>query len=163
MNSEDENMAPNTVQALSGHGMLRISRSVNRFIGTKTVIKFGNWNVRRLRQERIIEKLVSNFQQYMCCDRDATVGTYRMNLEDGVSMLISAKRDGLHYQEGVMVSRNANKALSEWEPIEERLLYARFMSKHGNISILVCYTPTNNAPDDMKDDFTESIRNSRQA
>jgi len=68
-------------------------------------------------------------------------------------MLISGRRDGLHYQGAGLVSRNANKALSEWEPIDERLLYARFKSVHGNISMLVCYAPTNNAPDDMKDDF----------
>jgi len=60
MNS-DENMAPSPVQPLSGQGVLRISRSVNRFIGTKTVIKFGNWNVRTLRQEGINEELGSIF------------------------------------------------------------------------------------------------------
>ncbi|XP_069990626.1 craniofacial development protein 2-like [Penaeus vannamei] len=77
-----------------------------------------------------------------------------MNLEDGVSLLISGRRDGLRYQGvGLAVSRNAKKALNEWEPTDERLLHARLKSKHGNINKLVCYAPTNNAPDDMKDDF----------
>lgn len=58
----------------------------------------------------------------------------------------------------MVVSRNANKALSEWELIDNRLLYARFKSVHGNISMLVCYAPTNNAPDDMKDYFYEKLQ-----
>ncbi|XP_066960701.1 craniofacial development protein 2-like [Macrobrachium rosenbergii] len=37
--------------------------------------------------------------------------------------------------------------------MEERLLYARFKSDHGNISLFVCYAPTNDALDERKDAF----------
>jgi len=88
MNSGDENMAPNTVQALSGQGVLRISRSVNRFISAKTAIKIGNWNVKTLRQEVIMEELVSNFRKCaldICAVTETRLlGIDRINLEDGV-------------------------------------------------------------------------------
>jgi len=81
-------MAPSPLQPLSGQGVLRISRSVNRFISAKTVIKIGNWNVRTLRQEGKVEELVSNFQKYdldkWAMTETRLLGIDRMNLEDGV-------------------------------------------------------------------------------
>lgn len=57
-------MAANPVQPLTGQGVLGISWSLGRLISAKTAIKIGNWNVRTLRQEVIMEELVSNFQKY---------------------------------------------------------------------------------------------------
>ena len=77
-----------------------------------------------------------------------------MVLDDGLRLLLSGRRDGMHYQGvGLLLGSKADKALCEWDPIDERLLYARFKSTHGNISMFVCYAPTNDAPDERKDEF----------
>ncbi len=62
----------------------------------------------------------------------------------------------MHYQGiGLLLGSKANKALCEWDPIDERLLYARFKSNHGNISMFVCYAPTNEGSDERKNAFYE--------
>ncbi|KAK2712175.1 hypothetical protein QYM36_011016 [Artemia franciscana] len=45
------------------------------------------------------------------------------------------------------------KALLSFTPISSHLLRARIDSKHGKITVLTCYAPTNEAEDEDKDDF----------
>ena len=50
-----------------------------------------------------------------------------MDLQDGLRLLTSGRQDGMHYQGvGLLLGSKANKALCEWEPIDERLMYAMF-------------------------------------
>lgn len=53
----------------------------------------------------------------------------------------------------MLLSKQAGQALDEWEPIDERIMYVRFKSSHGNMSIIVSYAPTNEADDNRKDNF----------
>ena len=45
----------------------------------------------------------------------------------------------------------------EWEPISDRLIRARFASNYCNVTILQCYATTNEAEEDVKDDFYEQL------
>ena len=51
------------------------------------------------------------------------------------------------------ISRNTRKALISWRPINERMLEARFEHRHGKLTIIVAYAPTNLAENDKKADF----------
>ena len=51
------------------------------------------------------------------------------------------------------MSRNTRKALISWRPINERMLEARFEHRHGKLTIIVAYAPTNLAENDKKADF----------
>ena len=48
------------------------------------------------------------------------------------------------------MSRNTRKALISWWPINERMLEARFEHRHGKLTIIVAYAPTNLAENDKK-------------
>jgi hypothetical protein len=50
-------------------------------------------------------------------------------------------------------TEKAAASLISWEPINERLLVARFGSKVGNISMVMCYAPTEAATTENKDEF----------
>ncbi|XP_068200777.1 uncharacterized protein [Palaemon carinicauda] len=52
----------------------------------------------------------------------------------------------------------AEKALTEWRAVNNRLLLAKFKSKQCNISIIMCYAPTNDAPEEMKDEYHEELQ-----
>ena len=126
-------------------------------------MKIGNWNVRTLNQDGKIEELVENFNKYGLdiCPLTGTrmTGIDKMNVEGGLTMLVSGRRDDMHYQGvGLLLGRRASNALTEWEPIDERLLCARFKSNHGNISMFVCYAPTNSVTDERKDNFYEKLQ-----
>lgn len=55
-----------------------------------------------------------------------------------------------------MIRKEQN--LLEWEPISEKLITARFDSKYCKLTIIQCYAPTNEAEDDIKDDFYEQLK-----
>lgn len=71
-----------------------------------------------------------------------------MTLDSGLGLLVSVWDDGMHFQ-GVdlLLGRSASNALTNREFTDEWLLYARYKSNHGNISMFLCYEPTISAPD----------------
>ncbi|KAK2705018.1 hypothetical protein QYM36_017163 [Artemia franciscana] len=46
----------------------------------------------------------------------------------------------------------------KWTPINERNLFAQFATTHTKLSVIVCYAPTNEADDDVKDSFYETLQ-----
>lgn len=66
-------------------------------------------------------------------------GEYRTN---GVALVLRAPFD---------------KALLSWQPISDRILLARIVHRHGHLTILVTYAPTNVANDDTKDRFYDQL------
>ena len=102
MNSVNLGMAPSPVQPLNGQGVLRIPRSINSFINAKNTVKIANWNVRTLNRDGKIDELVSVFQDYrldICAVTETRLtGIDDLNLDDGVHLLLSGRRDGMHYQ-----------------------------------------------------------------
>ena len=52
---------------------------------------------------------------------------------------------------GMILTPKAEKSLTERKAVISRLLLARIKSKKCNISVIVCYAPTNESPDEIKD------------
>ena len=166
MDSQHEEMALSPVQPFSGRRVQRISRLANKknkFINPKMKIKLGNWNVRTLNQEGKLEQLTSVFDKYsldMCALTETRLtGFEKRELDEGKILLHSGREDGSHYQGvGLLLNKQAGQALDEWEPVNERIMYARLKSSHGNMSVMVCYAPTNEADDNRKDDFYATLQ-----
>ena len=49
----------------------------------------------------------------------------------------------------------------DWKPINPRLMTARFEGKCTNLSVIVCYAPTNEAEDEKKDEFYMSLQKAK--
>ena len=79
----------------------------------------------------------------------------------GSTVIYSARDDNIR-RGGValLMGREASKAMSEWRPINDRMLLARFESKQCNLSVIVCYAPINDAADEIKDEFYEVLQES---
>lgn len=52
----------------------------------------------------------------------------------------------------------ANKSLITWKPVSERIITARFNGRHTKATIITCYAPTNDAEDELKDNFYEQLQ-----
>ena len=48
-------------------------------------------------------------------------------------------------------------ALQSWQPISDRLLQARLIHKHGHLTVIVAYAPTEPADDSEKDNFYNQL------
>ncbi|KAK2703060.1 hypothetical protein QYM36_018403 [Artemia franciscana] len=79
-------------------------------------------------------------------------------LDHGYVLLYS--RGDNHHQAGVglMMSPAAYRTMLKWTPINERILFARFAITHTKLSVIVCYAPSNEADDDVKDSFYETLQ-----
>ena len=56
------------------------------------------------------------------------------------------------------MNRESANTLMEWEPINERLIKARFNSKYCKLTIIQCYAPTNDSEDDMKEEWYDQLQ-----
>ncbi|KAK2702593.1 hypothetical protein QYM36_018801 [Artemia franciscana] len=60
---------------------------------------------------------------------------------------------------GMALSSRAKKCLVDWEPINERILCARFATSQAKLTVIVVYAPTNDTVDQTKDDFYRVLSN----
>ncbi|KAK2702492.1 hypothetical protein QYM36_018899 [Artemia franciscana] len=60
---------------------------------------------------------------------------------------------------GMALSSRAKKYLVDWEPINERILRARFATSQAKLTVIVVYAPTNDTVDQTKDDFYRVLSN----
>ena len=154
-------MQPTNERRVQGrHGIVKEDKQVNRnkFLNPKKKVKCGLWNVRTMQQEGKLEQLVDVFDRYsldLCAITETRLtGVGKSTLEGGKLLLQAGRMDGYHYQGvGLLISKEASHALEEWEPINERTLMARLKSRHGKLSIIVNYAPTEDADIQHKNDF----------
>ena len=85
-------------------------------------------------------------------------GTGEQVLENGSLFIYSGRADGIRRQGvGLTLSKKVKKSLISYSPYSERFMTARIHTRQINITILVCYAPTNDDKDNVKDDFYQQM------
>ena len=131
----------------------------------KTLTKIGCWNVRTLYETGRAAQVAMEMDKYqmdilgLSEVRWTTSG--KVTLASGHTLIYSGppnEEDEHKYGVALMMTKKAAQCLLEWEPINERILKARFHSKFRKVTIIQCYAPTNLAESDTKDQFYQQLQ-----
>lgn len=137
--------------------------STAELLKPKHKLNIGCWNVRTMFQAGKLAQVAKESDAYnidiLGISEARWTGTGKRRLDSGHTLLYSGRTDGQH-REGValLMSKEAAKALMEWNPVNERLLVARFHSRYTKLSIITCYAPTEDALDEEKERFYEQLQ-----
>ena len=116
----------------------------------KTFTKMATWNVRTLyqcgRTEQVIKEM-ENYKIYIVgVSEMRCTGQGRMGIR-GKTVLYSGKEQ--HHTRGVGIFLSSSALLS-WKPINERIIMARFHTRHAKVTVVQVYAPTEVTADNKK-------------
>ncbi|XP_017334791.3 craniofacial development protein 2-like [Ictalurus punctatus] len=133
----------------------------NGILDPNTIRRIGTWNVRTLYQCGRLEQLLHEFDNYrldiLGVSEMRWTGNGKMT-SDGKIVLYSGAKEHHVHGVGMVLSKTAAQALVGWKPISDRILTARFQSRHAKITVIQVYAPTNEADDEEKDTFYDQLQ-----
>ena len=133
------------------------------FTTPKDTTNIGCWNVRTLYTTGKAAQVAREMNNYKCdilgLSEVRWTGSGRIKLASGESMIFSGRDDEIH-REGValMLTCKAARALMEWNPVNGRIITARFYSRFIKTTVIQVYAPTNDYSDEDKDAFYEQLQ-----
>ena len=144
-------------QSLTEDGAVRMS--TNRAAGSspdlRHRLRLATWNVTTLSgvgyQEALVRELSRHHIGIAGISESRLPGSGCQVVEG--ALLLHSGGDQLVNGVALIVRSPFSKALLSWHPISDRLLKATFSHKHGHMTIIVAYAPTETASDSAKEDF----------
>ncbi|XP_065571883.1 uncharacterized protein LOC136034565 [Artemia franciscana] len=123
-------------------------------------LRIATWNVLTLNapasKNLLSEELRKNKVSIACLTETCLTGSGKERVGNSDSLLWSrgsTRRNGV----GLALNSSTRKALLLHEPVSYRLMKARFEHKHGKMTVIVCYAPTNDSDDVTKEDFYSAL------
>ena len=83
---------------------------------------------------------------------------WRSETTTGETIIYSGRDEGHHTSVALAMNDETRKCMMKWHPITDRIISARFFSKHVKMTVIQIYSPTNDASDEDKDTFYELLQ-----
>lgn len=131
-------------------------------LSTKDTITIGSWNIRTLYEAGKTAQVAAEMRKYniklLGLSETRWLQSGQIHLSTGELLIYSGHEDdkAAHTEGvGIMLSREAQRALIGWEAHGPRIMTASFKTtlKNSNLKVIQCYAPTNDHEEESKDDF----------
>ena len=127
----------------------------------KNDTRIGTWNVRTLYQAGKLGQVLKEMRQYrleiLGISELRWTGQGKIKSEN-VTILFSGHETQHIHGVGLLLDQRAANALIAWNPINDRIITARFQTQHAKVSIIQVYAPTETADEADKDDFYSALQ-----
>ena len=141
----------------------RKARGPNKsFLRPKRKITVGAWNVRTLYETSKSAQVTKEMKKY---DMDILgisecrwTGSGKMRLNSGHTILYSGQSTNHVNGVAIIISKEVEKTLLQWQPVNDRLITARFDSKFCKLTLMQCYAPTNDADEELKNELYDQLQ-----
>ena len=138
-----------------------VNSSKCSILSAKKTTKFGTWNARTLFQCGKLDQIIHEMDNYSLeiLGISEMRWTGKGKMSKGNKTILYSGYDNLHtHGVGIILSKDAGKALIGWTPVNHRIITARLCSRHGKTTIIQAYAPTENSDDDEKDEFYGTLQ-----
>lgn len=146
----------------AGQSLRDASTPMRFLVHPKTKVRIGCWNVRTMYQIGKTAQVCREMENYKLdlvgISESRWTGMGKLQTQTGQVIIYSGKEDRHEYGVALVMSKEAAKSLISWKPCGERLLTARFNSRHVKMTIIQAYAPTNTDSDASKDQFYEQLQ-----
>ena len=136
--------------------------ATDSLLGPKTKISIGTWNVCTMNEASKLAQVIREMKRYrldiLGVSECRWTGSGRQVSHDGSTILHSGHEDTHIRGVALVISKQKANTLLEWEPISNRIMKARFNSKHCKLTIILCYAPTNESDKEDKEDWYEQLQ-----
>ena len=130
-------------------------------LSAKTTTKIATWNVRTLYQTGKLAQVIKDFENYNLAILEVTemqwAGSGKIKKKDKTILYCGSEE--LHQKGvGIILSKVAEKALIGWKPVNNRIITARFQSRHAKTTFVVIDAPIEEAEEEQKDNFYDQCQ-----
>lgn len=149
-----------TSQTRKGAGRLK------HLLTPRKLITVGTWNIRTMYQAGKAATIGKEMERYnltvLGLAETRWTQSGEVKLTSGQSIIYSGhEEEAASHTEGVaiMMTKETRKTLTAWKPISSRIISANFNTSNKRVKahIIQCYAPTNDADDEAKERFYDSL------
>ncbi|KAI0230840.1 hypothetical protein LSAT2_018784, partial [Lamellibrachia satsuma] len=132
------------------------SSAKTSLLDAKSKLHIGAWNVRTIYDAAKTAQVINEMKSYRLHSLGISESRWtsfdRHVTPTGETILYSG-RDDNRQTAGValILNKGMERTLLEWKPVSARLLRARFFGKHSKLTIIQCYSKTNDIEPEEKE------------